>query len=424
MPKNNNNNNNSNNKTKVNKNINKKSKPITNKHKPNTQTIANAIKNKKTTALQCSSWNCNSIRKKIPQIFSFLEINKPDILALQEINCLTEEFNEIKFLLKTKYGYNSYFKCRETRSGGGVALIINENIDSSEYTNVPSNIEAVCATIKGLNNEKTAIISYYNAPSSTKYPTRLTTEFIDNIKNNHKECLILGDLNAHLEPFARKNNANGEILENYIVNSEFSIINNIRTPTSYRLNSKEEDNVLDYIIGTSTFSANLKKFEVDLKSTLIATEKTYFHVPITATFNIILDKRLPYKSNHKPYNYIKADWKLFQENLTNQTTLGIDDLDALAKDITTKLFDAIEISIPKINIDNNYKEKLPQDTVILINTKNKAMRKFYKKRSLENKDTYYSLRICVSIEIEKFRNEKIMQFIEALGPSLEKTINF
>ena len=85
---------------------------------------------------------------------------------------------------------------------------------------------------------------------------------------------------------------------------------------------------------------------------------------------------------------MKADWKLFQENLTNRTTLGIDDLDALAKDVTAKLFDAIEISIPKINTDNNYKEKLPQDTVILINTKNKAMRKFYKKRSIENKDTY------------------------------------
>ena len=52
------------------------------------------------------------------------------------------------------------------------------------------------------------------------------------------------------------------------------------------------------------------------------------------------------------------------------------------------------------------------------------MPKSYKNRSLENKDTYYSLRTCVSIEIEKFRNEKIMQFIEALGPSPVSTIPF
>ena len=70
-------------------------------------------------------WNCNSIKNKIELLKFFLSNNKPDVVFLNEIKCNKVTcnllFNEIK-------NYKCIYKYREKNNGGGVALLIKDEI--------------------------------------------------------------------------------------------------------------------------------------------------------------------------------------------------------------------------------------------------------------------------------------------------------
>ena len=44
------------------------------------------------TKIKTASWNINSIRLRIDQVIQFLTEQQPDILGLQEIKCVEEQF--------------------------------------------------------------------------------------------------------------------------------------------------------------------------------------------------------------------------------------------------------------------------------------------------------------------------------------------
>ncbi len=108
--------------TKINQNPSNK---FNSKHRK-TQVFNNFACSRKN--LKVTSWNCNSYRAHQTEIGSFLEKNRPDILCLQEINLNDQEAN---FLLDFK-GYDTYYKCRHTRSGGGVALVVSKSLSYSD----------------------------------------------------------------------------------------------------------------------------------------------------------------------------------------------------------------------------------------------------------------------------------------------------
>jgi hypothetical protein len=366
--------------------------------------------------LTCVSWNCNSVRKKFTTIATYMKKNNIKIMGLSETKCFEEEANDILALKK----YKIYFKCREKNPthGGGVAIIIDENISHEQIKDIPENIEAVGITIK-INGKKTAIVNYYNPPKII-----LSSDFIYTITQNYKEYLIMGDLNVHITPFAKTNNENGNVLQQLILNTNISILNDELTPTSYRLNTVGQDNVLDFFLGSECFNSNLKAYRVELDSILLAKEYLYFHAPIRANFNFIIEKKSNYISQHCPFNYAKADWNEFKKNIIKNDKSTTKNIDELSKNISTNISNSAIKSIPKVNINNNYIEKLPEEIVHLIRIKNKYMRNFYKKRKDEDKDIYYSLKKCIEKEIEIIRNEKMNRFIDGLGKSPISTIPF
>ena len=69
-----------------------------------------------------ASWNVNSIRVRYNHVDKFLKKINPDILLLQEIKCMNDEFPD--FLDKTKY---SLFLNGE-KAKYGVAVIYKKKI--------------------------------------------------------------------------------------------------------------------------------------------------------------------------------------------------------------------------------------------------------------------------------------------------------
>ncbi len=69
--------------------------------------------------MKITSWNINSVRLRIDQVIRFLEEEKPDVLCLQEIKCMDEQF-PAKAIVKAGY---EHIAIAGQKSYHGVAII-------------------------------------------------------------------------------------------------------------------------------------------------------------------------------------------------------------------------------------------------------------------------------------------------------------
>src|SRR5258708_37084815 len=51
---------------------------------------------KEPSPLRIATWNVNSIRQRLPHLLAYLKEVQPDVLCLQEIKCLAEQFPRMK----------------------------------------------------------------------------------------------------------------------------------------------------------------------------------------------------------------------------------------------------------------------------------------------------------------------------------------
>ena len=102
-------------------------------------------------------------------------------MSLNEIKTDTVTANDIFRFDR----YIPYFKCRESNgnSGGGVALLIKDTIESEEIKMPFKNDEVIGVKIR-LKNKIIAIFSYYNPPStSSNKQNRVTSNLNENVFN-------------------------------------------------------------------------------------------------------------------------------------------------------------------------------------------------------------------------------------------------
>ena len=130
-------------------------------------------------------WNCNSIKNKINEFLIFIQLNKPDLISLNETKCCETWANELLCIS----GYNSAYKCRNI-NGGGVAILIKDKYEFDEITMELFNEEIIGITSK-FNNKTIGFFSHYNPPNR-----ELNIELFEYIQNNFENYFIMGDLNA------------------------------------------------------------------------------------------------------------------------------------------------------------------------------------------------------------------------------------
>lgn len=144
-----------------------------------------------------ASWNVNSVNARVDHVVQWLEKNEVDVLALQEIKCLDEQFPLTPFL---ELGYEVIVSGQ--KSYNGVALLSKteaEDIvtDMPHYADPQRRIMA--ATIDGFR-----ILNLYvpNGQSlgSDKYQYKLAwldalIEFVEKEKARYPNMAIVGDFN-------------------------------------------------------------------------------------------------------------------------------------------------------------------------------------------------------------------------------------
>ena len=138
------------------------------------------------------------MRVRLPHVLSWLESEKPDILALQETKITNEEF---PLAILTASGYDVIFSGEKAYNG--VAVLSREKT-TDIITDFPS-IEDPQRRVLGLTVGDTRILNLYipngQAVGSEKYQYKLNwlqhlTQFLQAELIKHEKYIILGDFNV------------------------------------------------------------------------------------------------------------------------------------------------------------------------------------------------------------------------------------
>lgn len=367
-------------------------------------------------SLKIVHWNCNAIMNKIEDLITFINSVNPDIICLNEIKCSInqgyEAFNKIS-------NYKYILKTRDSNKGGGVAIIIKNNIDAEEIS-IPVNCEIAGIQIV-INNQKTAIFSLYNPPTET-----LKVDLFRFIENKYKNYLIVGDLNAKLGLLGNNSNINGKILDEILLDINGCILNNLDEATHVRISHVQDKfevsaDILDYMIGSPVFASTLKYCTTNSNSVLHG-----HHYPLVAEFQLKREIYVEAGTKKRVFMYEKANWCRFKAELEktmiqDAENLSVEDLN---KTICEKINEAASVSIPVKEIKRYRNNPLPESIVFLRKMRNKMYQRYKKIRSVENMENYYAIRWLFEERLREFRDSKWQRFLNRLGSSQLSTKPF
>lgn len=144
-----------------------------------------------------ATWNVNSLRVRLPQVLDWLQLHKPDILALQETKLTDAEFPASAFL---EAGYECLYHGQKTYNG--VALLSRYPL-THPLLGMPNLADTQCRVLSAtINNWR--IINFYvpNGASvdSEKYLYKLNwlekaAEFLTNELRQYPHLMVMGDFN-------------------------------------------------------------------------------------------------------------------------------------------------------------------------------------------------------------------------------------
>jgi exodeoxyribonuclease III len=152
--------------------------------------------------MRIATWNINSVRQRLDPLLDYLEAQKPDILALQEIKCVDEAFPreeiEAKGYVCTLHGQKGF---------NGVALLSRLRPEEVRKGLPGDEMDVQARYLEGLfviENQAVRVASIYvpngNPVASEKYPYKLA--FLERLKRHavtllaQEEWLVLaGDYN-------------------------------------------------------------------------------------------------------------------------------------------------------------------------------------------------------------------------------------
>jgi exodeoxyribonuclease-3 len=151
--------------------------------------------------MKITSWNVNSVRARIINILEYINLEKPEILFLQEIKTENVSFPSDEF---KKLGYESYVFGQ--KSYNGVAFISKIKINNIKLDFIKDDLKQsriICGDVK-INEKKIKLINIYvpnGNPINTEkydYKKKWLDKFLKSVKKNlltEKNIIISGDFN-------------------------------------------------------------------------------------------------------------------------------------------------------------------------------------------------------------------------------------
>jgi exonuclease III len=138
------------------------------------------------------------------------------------------EFNAKYILAVNNYSTIHRSRNNDKNGAGAVALLIRNDLKFSECNLFEAlNLEIVAINTR-INEKEVCVVSYYNPPNS-----KLNEKVLEILKKEEVEYIIMGDLNAKSTLWgADKNNENGDILDNLILENDCLTTKIIHTKAS------------------------------------------------------------------------------------------------------------------------------------------------------------------------------------------------
>lgn len=143
------------------------------------------------------TWNVNSLNVRLPHVLEWLTANKPDVLVLQEIKQLTENFPGEEL---AEIGYRSIASGQKTYNG---VAVISKQVPADPIMDFPGfddpQRRILATTIDGVR-----VVNLYipngSEVGSDKYAYKLSwlsalTGFLKEELRRHDKLVVLGDFN-------------------------------------------------------------------------------------------------------------------------------------------------------------------------------------------------------------------------------------
>jgi len=153
------------------------------------------------------TWNINGIRARLPVVLNWLKQNEPDIIGLQEIKCLEENFPKQEF---EDLGYN--VKILGQKGFNGVALLsrlpfdeVSYGLDGDESDEQARLIEGVFSTREGVVRVCNIYLPNGNPVESDKFTYKLNwmnrlNDFVARRLEFEEPFILMGDFNIIPSP--------------------------------------------------------------------------------------------------------------------------------------------------------------------------------------------------------------------------------
>lgn len=332
--------------------------------------------------IEIAHWNSNGLNLKWNELKDFINKHMIQIMLVNE----TKIPHSRKLSLQ---GYNILRKDRISTKGGGLLIIIRNNLEYSEV-NTPDNIETI-ETLGIKLSHNIAIYSAYVRPTNGNIINKIDSLELNKILSSANKTIIIGDFNAkHTSWFCKNNNINGKISHELLNKNNYSLI----APDKYTLHptNRGQPSIVDFAI--------IKIFNNTIKLKTL-NELDSDHLPIIMKLelakNIVQDDK-------NFLNYHEAECVKFKEIIDNNLKINpkIKTKNDIEINLTNIIKNAINLAIPK-KIKNKI-EPLPQYIVKLIKIRNYSRRKYQKSRINYYKILKNQYACLVKDEVKKYNN--------------------
>lgn len=152
--------------------------------------------------MKIATWNVNSLRVRLPHLLDWLAAAQPDVVGLQELKCVEEQFpfDELKAA-----GYDAVVNGQKTYNG--VAILSRhpiENVTRDMPAFADEQKRVIAATINGVRVVNVYVVNGQSVGSEKyDYKLRWLAALHDSLKSElaaHAQLAIVGDFNIAPAP--------------------------------------------------------------------------------------------------------------------------------------------------------------------------------------------------------------------------------
>ena len=281
-------------------------------------------------------------------------------------------------------GYTLFSRVREDKNGGGVAILVRDDIKSFVTPHIPDrNIELIWVFVHRRNKTPLFIGSYYGKQETRTSKNEIEREFqllseeIEE-KSYEGEIFLAMDANAKIGILNETISRNGKLLLDVVEKHKLTVINCTSkckgSITRQNTVNSNEMSAIDYIITSPAVEKWISEMVIDEDGLLkIKGKKESDHNTISVKIEMKnIEKIKPVKNINWNLKAPEEKWKLFEENLKNRYKKATDVIQKDGGDIDEKynkwsheIDSAARESIGKTTYNLNTKKKVSKECYLL-----------------------------------------------------------